>query len=99
MRERYALFAMDTYYPHGGAEDFRGWHDTVEEAKSDLEAHVEPTPGNGAVRAHITDTDLEIVVVGRIDARRGYDRARWIWEKPGVLDGPLGWDEMLWGGT
>ena len=52
--KRYVLFAGDDYYPSGGAHDYRGSFDTVEEAKD------APTPAYSwnstpADWAHIAD--------------------------------------------
>jgi len=31
--KKYALFAGDNYYPDGGAGDFAGWFDSIDDAK------------------------------------------------------------------
>lgn len=70
---KYALFAGQTYYPSGGAEDLVGFFETVDEAKRAAE-------GGEHEWAQIAEhSTLRVIWAG--DADRFVAKPSWEWER------------------
>ena len=63
---KYALFMGEDYYADGGALDFLGWFDTVEQAKKHVKKHDDPADE----WAHIADSaKMQVIISAHVTGK------------------------------